>query len=186
MTVQVVPFAGAGCGAEIRGVDIREPLSAADRDAIRRAWLDHLVLRFRGAADDRRAAHGVHPPVRRARIQPGQADREAIRGRDPDRRPQERNSAGNFGHLEHHRGSARRSAGSATARPSGIRIRRLSMCRPPRACCAHWNARRPRPAARPISSTCTRPMRHCRPTSKPGSAASRRSTPQPTTAAAGP
>ena len=48
MSVEVVPFEGAGCGAEIRGVDIREPLSAADRDAIRKAWLDNLVLRFRG------------------------------------------------------------------------------------------------------------------------------------------
>src|SRR5437763_15711850 len=47
MTVTVSPFP-AGCGAEIRGVNIREPLSTADRDRIREAWLDHLVLRFRG------------------------------------------------------------------------------------------------------------------------------------------
>ena len=46
MTVEVVPFE-AGCGAEIRGVDIREPLAPADRDRIRAAWLQHLVLRFR-------------------------------------------------------------------------------------------------------------------------------------------
>jgi alpha-ketoglutarate-dependent taurine dioxygenase len=48
MTVEVQPFA-AGCGADIAGVDIREPLSTQDRDAIRKAWLDNLVLRFRGA-----------------------------------------------------------------------------------------------------------------------------------------
>jgi taurine dioxygenase len=48
MSVQVSPFA-AGCGADISGVDIREPLATADRDAIRKAWLDNLVLRFRGA-----------------------------------------------------------------------------------------------------------------------------------------
>jgi taurine dioxygenase len=48
MTVEVHPFA-AGCGAEISGVDIREPLVPQDRDAIRKAWLDNLVLRFRGA-----------------------------------------------------------------------------------------------------------------------------------------
>lgn len=48
MTVQVTPFDGAGCGAEIGGVDIREKLSEEDRDAIRAAWLEHLVLRFRG------------------------------------------------------------------------------------------------------------------------------------------
>jgi taurine dioxygenase len=47
MTAEVQPFA-AGCGAEISGVDIREPLNPADRDAIRKAWLDNLVLRFRG------------------------------------------------------------------------------------------------------------------------------------------
>jgi taurine dioxygenase len=48
MTVEVHPFA-AGCGADITGVDIREPLSTADRDTIRKAWLDNLVLRFRAA-----------------------------------------------------------------------------------------------------------------------------------------
>jgi len=47
MTVEVHPFA-AGCGADISGVDIREPLATADRDAIRKAWLDNLILRFRG------------------------------------------------------------------------------------------------------------------------------------------
>ncbi len=46
MSIEVVPFE-AGLGADIRGVDIREPLSSDDRDAIRAAWLDHLVLRFR-------------------------------------------------------------------------------------------------------------------------------------------
>ena len=46
MTIEVVPFE-AGCGAEIRGVDIRQKLSPAERDAIRAAWLQHLVLRFR-------------------------------------------------------------------------------------------------------------------------------------------
>src|ERR1700730_9873257 len=46
MTVEVAPLA-AGLGADISGVDIREPLSTADRDAIRAAWLANLVLRFR-------------------------------------------------------------------------------------------------------------------------------------------
>src|SRR5947207_8837265 len=46
MRVEVHPFQ-AGLGADISGVDIREPLSTADRDAIRKAWLDNLVLRFR-------------------------------------------------------------------------------------------------------------------------------------------
>src|SRR5438105_13889184 len=47
MSVSITPFA-AGLGADISGVDIREPLSTADRDAIRAAWLANLVLRFRG------------------------------------------------------------------------------------------------------------------------------------------
>jgi taurine dioxygenase len=47
MTIEVVPF-DAALGADIRGVDLREPLPPADRDAIRAAWLEHLVLRIRG------------------------------------------------------------------------------------------------------------------------------------------
>jgi taurine dioxygenase len=47
MTITARPFA-AGLGADISGVDLREPLSVADRDAIRAAWLANLVLRFRG------------------------------------------------------------------------------------------------------------------------------------------
>jgi alpha-ketoglutarate-dependent taurine dioxygenase len=46
MTIAVLPFA-AGLGADVRGVDIRQPLTAFERDAIRGAWLNHLVLRFR-------------------------------------------------------------------------------------------------------------------------------------------
>ena len=46
MTVQVQPFAAA-LGADITGVDLRKPLAPEDRDAIRKAWLDNLVLRFR-------------------------------------------------------------------------------------------------------------------------------------------
>ena len=46
MSITVSPFQ-AGLGADIAGVDIRQPLSTADRDAIREAWLDNLVLRFR-------------------------------------------------------------------------------------------------------------------------------------------
>jgi taurine dioxygenase len=48
MTVEVVPFEAA-LGAEIRGVDWHRPLDPADRDRIRAAWIDRLVLRLRGA-----------------------------------------------------------------------------------------------------------------------------------------
>lgn len=37
-------------GAEIRGVDLREPLAAADVETIRRAWLEHQVLVIRDQA----------------------------------------------------------------------------------------------------------------------------------------
>jgi taurine dioxygenase len=43
MTFRVEP-SGAGCGALIRGVSISRPLSIADIDAIRAAWLEHQVI----------------------------------------------------------------------------------------------------------------------------------------------
>src|SRR6266700_5973010 len=51
MSITVSPFA-AGLGADVGAVDIRRPLGAADRDAIRAAWLDNLVLRFRNQPMD--------------------------------------------------------------------------------------------------------------------------------------
>jgi taurine dioxygenase len=39
---------GKALGAEIDGVDLAEPLAASTLAAIRKAWLDHLVIRFRG------------------------------------------------------------------------------------------------------------------------------------------
>ncbi len=46
MAIEVRPF-DAGLGAEIAGVDIRQPLSAIDRDQILAAWHNHLVVRIR-------------------------------------------------------------------------------------------------------------------------------------------
>jgi len=46
MTIAVIPFQ-AGLGADVRGVDVRQPLTPFERDAVRGAWLNHLVLRFR-------------------------------------------------------------------------------------------------------------------------------------------
>ena len=48
MAVEVVPFEAA-LGTEIRGVDIRQPLASDDYKKVRAAWVDHLVLRIRGA-----------------------------------------------------------------------------------------------------------------------------------------
>jgi alpha-ketoglutarate-dependent taurine dioxygenase len=45
--IEIKPLAGA-IGAEISGVDLRGALDDATIAAIRRAWLDHLVVFFRG------------------------------------------------------------------------------------------------------------------------------------------
>jgi len=46
---------GAALGADISGVDLSHPLTSADYGAVRAAWMDHLVLRFRDQhlTDDR-------------------------------------------------------------------------------------------------------------------------------------
>lgn len=45
--LEVRPIAGA-LGAEVHGVDLKKPLSAETAAEIRRAWLEHLVIFFRG------------------------------------------------------------------------------------------------------------------------------------------
>jgi taurine dioxygenase len=50
---------GAALGAEVRGVDLSQPLSDADRAQIRDAWLEHLVLLFRGQTLDTAAQHAL-------------------------------------------------------------------------------------------------------------------------------
>lgn len=44
-TIQVIP-SGKALGADIRGIDLAQPLSEAQITTIREAWLQHLVLRF--------------------------------------------------------------------------------------------------------------------------------------------
>lgn len=51
MSISVHPLS-AHIGAEIRGVDISRPIDPADLDLIRKAWLDHCVLLFRGQSLD--------------------------------------------------------------------------------------------------------------------------------------
>ena len=45
--VQVIPT-GAALGAEIRGVDLSQPVPGETRALLRRAWADHLVIFWRG------------------------------------------------------------------------------------------------------------------------------------------
>src|SRR5437870_9335296 len=39
---------GEALGAEVSGVDVSKPIAADTFAAIRKAWLDNLVIRFRG------------------------------------------------------------------------------------------------------------------------------------------
>jgi taurine dioxygenase len=62
---------GAALGADIDGVDLAAALSAGTIDAIKRAWLDHLVLRFRGQTLDDEA-------LMRFSVQFGELDRAPV------------------------------------------------------------------------------------------------------------
>ncbi len=46
MNIEVTPFA-AGLGADVLGIDMRSPQTLGTQTALRQAWSDHLVLRFR-------------------------------------------------------------------------------------------------------------------------------------------
>ena len=54
VTLQIVPLSPT-MGAEIRGVDLSRPLDAAAASALREAWLEHVLLVFRGQELDDRA-----------------------------------------------------------------------------------------------------------------------------------
>jgi taurine dioxygenase len=43
-----VAASGAPLGADVTGIDLNEPLTPAQADAVKQAWAQHLVLRFRG------------------------------------------------------------------------------------------------------------------------------------------
>lgn len=45
MAIEVQP-SGMACGATVRGINLRAPLRTRDIEALRAAWLDHLVLAF--------------------------------------------------------------------------------------------------------------------------------------------
>ena len=51
MTMEIVPLSPT-MGAEIRGVDLSRPLDPAVASALRAAWLDHVLLVFRGQTLD--------------------------------------------------------------------------------------------------------------------------------------
>ena len=47
MTITITPLSPT-IGAEVSGLDLREPLDDATVETLRQAWLDHIVLVFRG------------------------------------------------------------------------------------------------------------------------------------------
>ena len=64
---------GGALGADIEGLDLSEPLDAATVEAIRNAWLDHLVIRFRGqslALEDLERFSAYFGPLDKAPITP--------------------------------------------------------------------------------------------------------------------
>ncbi len=65
MTVEIVPLS-PDMGAEIRGVDLSRPLDSAVASVLRTAWLDYVVLVFRGQTLDdealRRSADWLGEP----------------------------------------------------------------------------------------------------------------------------
>ena len=95
---------GAALAADIEGVDLAQPLPPAMVEAIRQAWADHLVLRFRGQSlDDEQlmrfsALFGeldLAPVIAAARVKIAGEDRyvEFSRG----------GSSLRIGNLQHHR-----------------------------------------------------------------------------------
>jgi taurine dioxygenase len=66
--LRIIPT-GAALGAEVRGVDFSHPVPDEVKDALRKAWADHLVLLFRGQEiDDHQllAAAGIFGPPHEA------------------------------------------------------------------------------------------------------------------------
>jgi taurine dioxygenase len=67
-TFEVVP-SGAALAAEIRGVDLSRPVPDDVKEALRKAWADHLVLLFRGqdiTDEQLLAAAGIFGPPHEA------------------------------------------------------------------------------------------------------------------------
>ena len=46
-SVTITP-SGKALGADVAGLDLTRPLAASEIEAVRKAWAEHLVLRFRG------------------------------------------------------------------------------------------------------------------------------------------
>ena len=104
---------GAALGADIGSIDLNEALAPAQVDAIKAAWADHLVLRFRSQQRlTLERPGGVLEPLRHARQAP---DRQRQDEREHDALPPAITVISNV------KVGASRWARSATARPYGMR-----------------------------------------------------------------
>ena len=162
----------AGLGAEIRGVDIREPLSLQERDAVRAAWLEHLVLRFRDQPMDDAQHMAFTRQFGDLEFNPAAliAKQYGVETQTAGRRqeiPPEISVISNIiedgeaiGGLGDGEAFWHTDSSFVDVPPAASLLRSLEA--PP-----------PSAVARPISSTCIRPMRHCRRRQNPGSTAGR-------------
>ncbi len=156
MSITVSPFA-AGLGADIGGVDIRRPLSTADRDAIRTAWLDNLVLRFRGQRMDDAQHMAFTRQFGELELNPGAliARQYGVENDSSGRRaevPPEISVISNI--VEDGKAIGGLGDGEAFWHTDSSFV---DVPPGPPASCAPLKCRRRAPAARPNSSTCIRP-----------------------------
>ena len=150
---------GAALGADIEGVDLSRALAPETVDAIKAAWGDHLVLRFRGQQLDDDELMRFSRAFRRAR--PGAGHR---RGTGQDRRRQRghrsrRGSNTSWSSPTSSR-TARRSASSAPTSRSGTPTCRIS--RAAHAPRALYSLEVPPSGGDTGFATCTSPMSACR------------------------
>ena len=179
-TLEIIPT-GKALGAEIRGVDLSLPIPDDVKRAIRQAWLDHLVVLFRGQTltpEQYLEAARIFgtPQIGGARKYYEKAGLKSRVYALPSRRSRSCRTWTT---------TATRPSGtpaSAAWKSSGIRTTPISRSRPRAA--ASMPARcRPR-AAIPRSTTSISPTRRCPPTSSRRSRAAGRSRTPPATARA--
>ena len=46
LNIEIIPLSSA-IGAEIKGIDLRDPLSAEVQRVVEQAWFDHVIVLFR-------------------------------------------------------------------------------------------------------------------------------------------
>src|SRR2546430_8089642 len=101
MTLAVLPFE-TGLGADIRGVDIRRPLTPFEQDAIRTAWLNHLVLRIRQQPMSDEQHMTFTRQFGELEFNPSALIEKRYGVKTENERPVSRHPAGDRGHFQYH------------------------------------------------------------------------------------